>query len=217
MPNRFERRLSRLEKLAAAKASPPICNCRTVTKYHNATCLAALLKRMLRVCPLHDFRDLGYLAIVPRFFRLEFDDYRFCPCPYDPWRSLNMREEPHTEEERFAAYQASLRIPLPDEAALLYDERRARALEAEYWKDRRSWTEKTGVPLPSPLELSEAYWEEMRPLLDTLKRKAALINELTQSATQKDDPLLDVSSASAKSIDNSISSHSLGSYRPQMP
>jgi hypothetical protein len=170
MSNGLEKRLSRLEQHAADRTKPRICNCRGETQFHNANCLDALLKRMPRVCPLHRFRDLGFLKRVPRWFPLISEDNQWCLCPPDPWRSLIPSEGPHTTEDKMVAVKASIKVPLPDQASSLDDRLRAQVLQAKYWGARRQWIEKTGRQLPSRDELAKLPLERMRKFFSDAKR-----------------------------------------------
>lgn len=168
--HRFETRLSRLEQQAAERAKPGICNCRGETQYHNANCLDGLLKRMPRVCPLHSFRDLGFLKSLPSCFPLTSEDNQFCPCPPDPWRALNLSKDTHTKEEKFEAIRASLRIPRPDQSSSLYDSVMAEVVQDSYWKARQQWIEKTGRQLPSRDELAKLSLERWSEFVNKLKK-----------------------------------------------
>jgi hypothetical protein len=67
----LEKRISRLERIAAKKSeNPRICNCRVETRHHGADCLDAILKGMSRVCSRHDFRELGFFFWTPRIRQL---------------------------------------------------------------------------------------------------------------------------------------------------
>jgi hypothetical protein len=97
MPNGLEKRLSRLERILTKKTEKPrICNCRVETRFHGADCLDGILKGMSRVCPRHDFRELGFFFRTPKWRGLISEDNQFCPSPSHPWRSfvMNGRQPP---------------------------------------------------------------------------------------------------------------------------
>jgi hypothetical protein len=170
MSNGLEKRLSRIEQLLAEGPKSRICNCRRETHFHNADCLDALLKRVTRVCPLHRFRDLGFLMLIPRWFALISEDSQFCPCPPDPWRSLILSEGPHTTEDKMVALRASIKIPMPDESSSLDDCLRAHVLQCKYWEAREKWIEKSGRQLPSRDELAKLPRGRMRKFLNEAKQ-----------------------------------------------
>jgi hypothetical protein len=85
----IERRLSRVEAQVAKRLERvKICNCKVVTRHHNANCLRAILNASSRECPVHGFRDFGFLWQVPNWVILSGDDDQFCSCPEHPWRSF---------------------------------------------------------------------------------------------------------------------------------
>ncbi len=138
MRNNFEARLSRVERRLAQKTEKPkICNCREKTRYHNADCLDALLKRMPMVCPVHGFRQLGRFWWTPSWcvLRTRFgDDNQYCPCPPHPWRSFVLNG-PHTREAQYAAQEARSRLPPNPPSDLQEENRRIDAIVARY----RAW------------------------------------------------------------------------------
>jgi hypothetical protein len=187
MLNGLERRVSRLEQDAAR-----ICNCRKVTRYHNADCLKALLNRIPRVCPPHQFRDLGFLLPMPVWFPLISEDNQFCPCRPDPLRSFKLSKGPHTREDERVARHASLKIPPPDEASSLDDRLRANVLQAKYWQAREQWIEKTGRQLPSRNELAKVYLERMRKADDVIRQIYDVFAKLqAEQGVNPDKPLIE--------------------------
>ena len=108
----LEKRLSRIER----RLDPPApCNCRLITRVHDANCLAAILEKTERKCPVHGFREMGSLFMWSPQYPLVDEDNQFCPCPPHPWRSLQLRGESVTKEERDAAMQAWHDMPRPPE------------------------------------------------------------------------------------------------------
>src|SRR5438270_8911066 len=74
----LERRISRIER----QIQPPApCNCRLVTHFHNAHCLAAILEKTERKCPVHGFREMGFLFQRSCPYPVVDEDNQFCPCP----------------------------------------------------------------------------------------------------------------------------------------
>jgi hypothetical protein len=165
----LEKRLARLEKRMAERIQEAkICNCRAVTtRFHNAECLAALLKGMPLVCPVHGLRHLGRFMWTPKWALLRTreggDDNQFCPCPPHPWRSfvLSSRQgAPHTWEESYAAREASVNLPPdpildPQEGNRRVQEnaRRIDAMWEEYCAACQLWVEKSGRRLPTRQEI----------------------------------------------------------------
>ena len=143
MSNDLKKKISRLEKQAAKQtAEAKLCNCRYKTRYHNAECLDALLKRMPLVCPVHGFRELGRFWWTPAWSVLRTragDDNEFCPCPPHPWRSHALSNGPHTWEAADAAREAWLKLPPKPPSNLQEENRRAEAVAARYWEAREKW------------------------------------------------------------------------------
>jgi hypothetical protein len=165
MSSGFEKRLARLEKrLAEGTQKAKVCNCRAVmTRFHNAECLAALLKRMPLVCPIHGLRHLGRFMFTPRWALLRTreggDDNQFCPCPPHPWRSFGLSARKgvhHTWEENYAAQAAWLNLP-PDPIVdrqegnrrVQENNRRIAAILEEYYAACEQGIEKSGYQTPS--------------------------------------------------------------------
>jgi hypothetical protein len=146
MSKGLEKRLSRVEQQLAERTEEPIvCNCRYRTHFHNADCLDALLKQMPRVCPLHGFRQLGFLMWTPKWYRLWREDNRFCPCPPHPWRSFVLSEGPHTREGQKAAREAWDKLP-PDDNHNFREDNRTTDAETQYYEARQQWLEKMARP-----------------------------------------------------------------------
>jgi hypothetical protein len=162
----LEKRISRLERIAAKKSEKPrICNCRVETRHHGADCLDAILKGMSRVCPRHDFRELGFFFWTPRWRTLISEDNQFCPCPPHPWRSF-LLHGPHTWEGNYAAREACNKLPPADHSNLQEDRRRGEALMAQYAEAGQQWVEKTGRQLPSREEIVKLQWKRARKHVD---------------------------------------------------
>jgi hypothetical protein len=142
MSNELERKISRLEKRAAEEtAGPRVCNCRVITRYHNAECLDALLKCMPLVCPVHGFRELGRFWWTPAWCVRRTragDDNEFCPCPPHPWRWF-VRNGPRTWEARDAAVEAWHNLPPDPPSDLQEENRRAETVAERYWAARERW------------------------------------------------------------------------------
>jgi len=145
MSKALEKRLSRVEQQLAERTEKPIvCNCRYRTNFHNADCLDALLKQMPRVCPLHGFRQLGFLMWAPKWYRLWREDNRFCPCPPHPWRSFVLNGL-HTWEGNQAAREACRKLP-PDDHRNFREDNRTTDAETQYYEARQQWLEKMARP-----------------------------------------------------------------------
>jgi hypothetical protein len=157
----LEKRLARLEKRVAERIQEAkVCNCRLNTRYHNAECLAALLKGIPRVCPVHGFREIGKFLFTPKWSHLRREDDPYCPCPPHPWRSFVLSESPHTWEESYAAQAARNKVepdPIldPQEGNRRVQEttRRIDAMWEEYCEACQLWVEKSGRRLPTRQEI----------------------------------------------------------------
>lgn len=94
----LEKRIRVLERFFSATGKQ--CTCRTgvETTYHNAT----ELKKLMEIrCPVHGFRDLGYLRWLPSGLPLQPDDHNLCCCPPCPVRELLQgRRGPLTDLEQ---------------------------------------------------------------------------------------------------------------------
>jgi hypothetical protein len=160
----LEKRLARLEKRVAERIQDAkVCNCRLNTRFHNAECLAALLKGIPRVCPVHGFREIGGFFFTPSWYHVRGEDDEFCPCPPHPWRSfvLSARQGVHhTWEGSYAAREAEVNLP-PDpildaeerNRRFQENKRRLDALWEEYCAARQLWEEKSGRRLPTAHEI----------------------------------------------------------------
>lgn len=160
MSNDLKRKISRLEKRAAKQteeAKP--CNCRYITRYHNAECLDALLKRMPLVCPVHGFRELGRFWWTPSWCLLRTragDDNEFCPCPPDPMRSRVLTNGTRTWEPRDAACDAGLKLPAAPRSSLQERNRQAEAVMERYWAAQEKWYASRG--LGDQLRVGKSSW-----------------------------------------------------------
>lgn len=179
MWNGLEKRLSRLEKrLAERTHGPSVCNCRVHTRFHNAECLAAVLKGIPWVCPIHGIRQLGRFTWTPKQYLLSYrngDDNPYCPCPPHPWRSFVLsnlnkpRKGPPNWEEHDAARKAWDNLP-PDpildceegNRRLQEESCRIDALCEEYWAACQEWFEKSGRDLTNQPELAKLIWLRAR-------------------------------------------------------
>lgn len=151
----LEKRISRIER----RVQPPTpCNCRTVARYHDANCLAAILEKTPRECPVHGFREMGFFFWVPPSDPLFHEDNEVCPCPPHPWRSFQLSGGPYTKEARDAAMDAWQ--DMPREPSHNVEENRARtdAVFQAYLEQKEQWLRKTGRRLPSLEELRD-QWE----------------------------------------------------------
>ena len=153
MSKALEKRLARVEQLVAKRMETPrICNCKVATKFHNATCLNAILERAPRVCPLHDFRELGFFMSTPQQYPLISEDNEVCPCPPHPWRSFVLNED-RTWEGRDAAMEAWHNLPAPEPSDFEENKRQTDAVLATYYASRQQWLDTTGRQLPSGEEI----------------------------------------------------------------
>ena len=149
MTKKLEQRLSRLEQCVAERTEgPQACNCRVVTRFHSGKCLNAILTGISRVCPLHGFRDLGFLFWTSIQYPLQSEENQFCPCPPDPWRSFVMSEGPHTWEGHNAAKEACNKIAPDDHFNFQEYKREIEAAVAKYSEERRQSVE-AGRELPN--------------------------------------------------------------------
>jgi hypothetical protein len=132
-----ERRVFRLEKRVAKKSEKPSpCNCRVVTRFHDATCLDAILEGMSGACPLHGIRELGFFLWSPAQYPLYQEDNELCPCPPHPWRSFLLNPRPHTWEQQKAASDAWSNLPPRIDFDLNQNNRQTEAVLAEYFRAR---------------------------------------------------------------------------------
>ena len=140
MSSAIERRLSRVEAQVAKRLERvKICNCKVVTRHHNANCLRAILNASSRECPVHGFRDFGFIWQVPNWVILSGDDDQFCSCPEHPWRSFVLNS-PRTWEAHHAAKEAW--AALPHEPSNFEEQREQLHLVlAEYNESRQQWAE----------------------------------------------------------------------------
>jgi len=144
----LERRISRLER----QIQPPTpCNCRLVTHFHNAHCLAAILEKTERKCPVHGFREMGFLFQRSCPYPVVDEDNQFCRCPPHPWRSLQLRRDSVTKEDCAAAMQAWHDNPPGPESNFEFQENsdRTKSLFKSYFEERHQWPRETGRQLPS--------------------------------------------------------------------
>lgn len=151
----LEKRLSRIER-QVQPAAP--CNCRMVTHFHNSDCLAAILDKTPRQCPVHGFREMGFFWWKPPSNPIVDEDNEICPCPPHPWRSFVLGPKPHTREGHEAARQAWENMPRETRYNLQQDNDRTNALVAAYHEAREQWILKTGRRLPSKRELFAQVW-----------------------------------------------------------
>jgi hypothetical protein len=159
MRNSLEKRLVRLEQLAAKRNEKALlCTCRALTFSHDSSCLAAIMKGVSRVCPSHDFREIGGFGWCAESDPLVPEDNQFCPCRPHPMRSFLLSDGPHTPEGLKAAEEASQGIRR-DDFPYREDSRRSEAIRAKYREDRRQWLQKSGRQLPSLEELRKLEWE----------------------------------------------------------
>jgi hypothetical protein len=167
MSNGLEKRLSRLEQLVEERSRPRVCNCRMQTIYHNAGCLAAILKIMPRVCPLHGFRQLGFFLWRPLQFPLVPEDNQYCPCPTDFRRTLLIIRSriPYGWERYFAALVAC-HERFGNQRNSDEDANRANAVLQKYRVARQRWLDKTGRTLPSGGEIMELLSKQVRKMID---------------------------------------------------
>ena len=153
----LEKRLARLEKrLAEGTQKAKVCNCRLNTRFHNAECLDALLKRIPRLCPIHGFREIGTFFFTPKWSHLRREDDQYCPCPPHPWRSfvLSARKGvPHTWEENYAAQAAWVNLPPDPICDPQENNRRIDAIWEEHCAACQLWVEKSGRRLPTRQEI----------------------------------------------------------------
>jgi len=146
----LEKRLSRIEQ----RVHPTVpCNCRMVTHFHNADCLAAILDKTPRQCPVHGFREMGFFWQTSDPYPINDGDNQFCPCPQHPWRSFQLSPEPATKQRSSTAMQAWQ--DMPRAAPRNFEENRGRtnALSEGYWKQKDEWVRTTGRQVPSLEEL----------------------------------------------------------------
>jgi hypothetical protein len=155
----LDKRLFRLERLLDP---PSPCNCRLITCFHNADCLAAILEKTERKCPVHGFRGMGALFQRPPQYPLVDEDNQFCPCPPHPWRSLQLRRNSATTEDSAVAMQAWHDMPPAPESNFQENSDRTRALWRAYDEERHQWIRKTGRQLPSFEELKKMQAKRYR-------------------------------------------------------
>ena len=146
----LDKRLSRIERRLDPSAP---CNCRMITHFHDADCLAAILKNTDRKCPVHGFREMGGLFYRPPQYPLVHEDNQFCPCSPHPWRSLQLRRDSATKEDCADAMQAWHDMPPAPERDFHANSDRIKALWHAYDEERDQWIRKTGRRLPSLEEL----------------------------------------------------------------
>jgi hypothetical protein len=154
-------KISKLEKRSAQQTEKAkVCNCRVdQTRYHNAECLDALLKRMPLVCPVHGLRQLARLWWTPAWSILRIrpvDDNEYCPCPPHPWRS-HVLKGPHTWEASDAAREAWQNLPEDPPFDLQERNRRIDAVAERYFYARKQWFEKAGRESPNRQELLNLF------------------------------------------------------------
>jgi hypothetical protein len=159
----FEKRLSLLEeRLAERTKTEKICNCRFDTTFHNADCLAAILKGTSRVCPVHGFRELGFMLFASSWCVLKAEDNQFCPCPPDPWRSWVLKKGPDPRDAPQAAQEAAaLEVKSDPPFNFKEEKRRLESVLDEYWAVRQSWIESGWEP-PSREELMKLQKIQMK-------------------------------------------------------
>jgi hypothetical protein len=163
MSDGLERRICRLEKRVEEKfKTPGRCNCRVVTRFHNAFCLDTILKQACRVCPVHDFREFGFFFWSPSQYPVGGEDTRFCPCPPHPWRTFLTGPHPLSWEQHKAALEAWSNHPPRNNFDLNEDNCQTSALLAEYGEAREQWLATNGRQLPSKEELVELEWKRAR-------------------------------------------------------
>ena len=159
MSKALEKRLARMEQLVAKRMETPrICNCKVETKFHNATCLNAILERAPRVCPLHGFREFGFFMWTPPQFPVSWEDNDVCPCPPHPWSSFVLSKD-HTWEGHDAAIEAWHELPTAEASDFEENNRQTDAALATYYASRQQWLDTTGLQLPSRRRNSEAGLE----------------------------------------------------------
>ena len=142
----LEKRLAGIER--RVQPTGP-CNCRLVTRFHDADCLAAILDKIPWQCGVHGFRELGFFLQTPPQYPITDEDNQFCRCPPHPWRSYRLSSQPPTKERSKAAMQAWQDMPPAPPGN--FEEHRARTdvLLEPYWKQKGEWVRKTGRKLPS--------------------------------------------------------------------
>ncbi len=159
MSNDLKKKISRLEKQATKQTEEAkLCNCRYKTRYHNAECLDALLKRMPLICPVHGFRELGRFWWTASWSLLRTragDDNEFCPCPPHPWR-LFVRNGPHTWEARAIAWEAWHKLPEDPRSNLQEENSRAETVAERYWAARERWYASRGAG--NQLRVPKSSW-----------------------------------------------------------
>ena len=101
----LENRLSRLER----RLDPPApCNCRLITRFHDANCLAAILEKTERKCPVHGFREMGSLFMWSPQYPLVDEDKNSA-------RALSIPRDPCSCVESLARYASSSGRKFPGE------------------------------------------------------------------------------------------------------
>jgi hypothetical protein len=162
MSKEIERRVSRLEKsLAERTRERSICNCRVGTTFHNGPCLAAILEKACRVCPVHGFRDFGCFMWSARSYPVKAEDNQFCPCPPHPWRSFLLSERPHTWEGHYAAREACIKLPMDSSSNSQEDHPQVKEVHRKYQQERQRWVESEGR-LPDREEVKKLAWKRAR-------------------------------------------------------
>jgi hypothetical protein len=163
MSDAVERRISRLEKRVAERfEEPSICNCRLVTKFHNAACLKVVLRQACRVCPVHGFRELGSFFGTASQWPLTPEDNEFCPCPSHPWRSFLLSAPPHTWDQHNEAKNAWSNLQPRYDFDLKEDNCQTEAVLAEYKEARERGIATSRRQLPSHEEIVKQEWKRAR-------------------------------------------------------
>jgi hypothetical protein len=163
MTKAFEKRLLRLENKIAdrERRKTAVCNCRGITRFHNANCLEATLKAMRRNCPVHYFRELGSFWWTPSHTLLVGDDNEFCPCPPHPWRAFQLKarllQGPQVWEARHKAEEAWELHENPP-YNLEQDNKRADEVMSTYLVARQQWIA-SGGKLPGAQEIAKLEWQ----------------------------------------------------------
>ena len=151
----LDKRLSRIERLLDP---PSPCNCKAETRYHNAHCLATILWKSERECPIHGFREMGFFFWTPAKFPLVREDDQFCPCAPHPWRSFVLGPKPLTWEGHHAAKRLSEQMP--EQPNFLEDERELTDLiVGAYVVEQEEWMNRTGRRPPSKKQIIKESWK----------------------------------------------------------
>jgi hypothetical protein len=153
MSSELEARLARIEKRVATRNEKLlVCNCRVETRYHNATCLASILKGMSEICLVHGFRSMGFFMWGPFNTAFDLEAAQFCSCPPHPWRSFQLSGD-RTWEGHHAAMRAWRNLSQGAGYDLEEEGRHCEAILLKYSNERQSWMEKTRRRLPSQEEI----------------------------------------------------------------